>query len=80
MLARGRICKFHTQTELPYIILTLKTASIIRVTFSLTESLRMSARIGITLNLQQTTYLKTQANAINIFVQTSKFEMSKTFV
>lgn len=33
--------------------LTLNTASIIRVTFSLTESLSMSARIGITLNLQK---------------------------
>jgi len=33
--------------------LTLNTARIMRVTFSLTESLRMSANIGITLNLKQ---------------------------
>lgn len=31
---------------------TLNTARIIRVTFSLTESLKMSAKIGMTLNLQ----------------------------
>ena len=32
-------------------LLTLKTARIILVTFSLTESLKISANMGITLNL-----------------------------
>lgn len=61
---------FHLTKWVSTQILTLNTARIIRVTFSLAESFRMSARIGITLNLK---------NRISLFISLMKFQSFDRF-